>query len=67
MPKGTDLSVRSQDDLDAITFQLNTRPRKRLGVRTPLEVFMDLLKQTQSPRQEFINRVLHLELENALP
>ncbi|UQG59339.1 IS30 family transposase [Marinobacter sp. M3C] len=45
MPKGTDLSVWSQDDLDAIAFQLNTRPRKRLGFKAPLEVFMDLLKR----------------------
>jgi len=47
MPKGTDLSVFSQDELDAIAFQLNTRPRKRLGFKAPLEVFMDLLKRTQ--------------------
>lgn len=47
MPKGTDLSVFSQDELDAIAFQLNTRPRKRLGFKSPLEVFMDLVKRTQ--------------------
>lgn len=47
MPKGTDLSVFSQDELDAIAFQLNTRPRKRLGFKPPLEVFMDLIKRTQ--------------------
>jgi hypothetical protein len=48
MPKGTDLSVLSQNDLDAIVIQLNTRPRKRLGFKAPLEVFMDLIKRTQS-------------------
>lgn len=47
MPKGTDLSVFSQEELDAIAFQLNTRPRKRLGFKPPLEIFMDLIKQTQ--------------------
>lgn len=47
MPKGTDLSVFSQDELDAIAFQLNSRPRKRLGFKPPLEVFMDLIKRTQ--------------------
>jgi len=47
MPKGTDLSVFSQDELDAIAFQLNTRPRKRLGFKPPLEVFMDLINRTQ--------------------
>jgi IS30 family transposase len=48
MPKGTDLSVWNQDNLNAIACQLNTRPRKRLGFKAPLEVFMDLIKRTQS-------------------
>ena len=47
MPKETDLSVYSQDELGAFAFQLNTRPRKRLGFKAPLEVFMDLIKRTQ--------------------
>jgi IS30 family transposase len=47
MPKGTDLSVFSQDELDAFAFQLNTRPRKRLGFKPPLEVFMGLINRTQ--------------------
>jgi len=46
-PKETDLSVFSQDELDAIAFQLNTRLRKRQGFKPPLEVFMDLIKRTQ--------------------
>ena len=28
LPKGADLSTYSQEDLDAITWKLNTRPRK---------------------------------------
>ena len=39
MPKGTDLSSLSQDDLDAIAHKLNTRPRRILGFLTPEEVY----------------------------
>ena len=47
MSMDTDLSMYSQDELDAFAFQLNTRPRKRLGFKAPLEVFMDLINRTQ--------------------
>ena len=39
-PKGTDLSEFSQDDLDAVAWQLNTRPRKSLNFRCTAELFM---------------------------
>lgn len=37
LPKKTDLSLKSQTDLDAIAEELNNRPRKCLNYRTPLE------------------------------
>ena len=39
LPKGIDLSIYSQKDLDKIADSLNNRPRKVLGFRTPLEAY----------------------------
>jgi IS30 family transposase len=41
MPKDSDLSIYSQDELDAIALSLNTRPRQTLGWKTPLAVYTD--------------------------
>ena len=38
LPKGASMKGLSQRDCNAIADQLNTRPRKRLGFKTPLEV-----------------------------
>jgi transposase, IS30 family len=35
LPKGTDLTVFDQEDLNAIAFKLNTRPRKSMASRPP--------------------------------
>lgn len=45
MPKGTDLSLHTATDLQHIADQLNDRPRKRLGYRTPREILAILTEQ----------------------
>ena len=49
LPKGTDLSVYSQEQLDAITDGIINRPRIDLGVRSPLAVY----------RKQLINSLQH--------
>jgi IS30 family transposase len=39
LPKGSDVSGFTQEELDAITWTLNSRPRKSLGFRCPAELF----------------------------
>jgi transposase, IS30 family len=48
LPKGTDLSAYDAAQLQAIQDELNDRPRKRLGYRTPREEFDRLLAENQS-------------------
>jgi transposase, IS30 family len=46
LPKGSDLSVHTQDQLDNIACKLNTRPRRVLGYATPAEALTHYLVAT---------------------
>jgi IS30 family transposase len=45
LPRTSNLSVHTQNDLDDIAAEVNSRPRKRLGYLTPSEVFNQLALQ----------------------
>ena len=45
-PKGTDLADYTATQIKAAQDQLNDRPRKRLGFRTPNEVMADIMATT---------------------
>ncbi len=44
-PKGSDLSVHSVEHLAQVAAELNARPRKTLGWRTPADVLADLVSR----------------------
>ena len=46
-PKGTDLSQCTSDQIQAAEYNLNNRPRKRLGFRTPNEVMAEIMTTDQ--------------------
>lgn len=43
LPKRTSMAEVTQADLDAIAHRINTRPRKRLGFRTPEECYAEAI------------------------
>jgi transposase, IS30 family len=42
-PKGTSLAAHSREHLDAVAAQLNARPRKTLGWKTPAQALDEVL------------------------
>lgn len=55
LPKGTDLSHLTQEDLDAIALQMNNRPRKVLGFRSPLEVYAEIMHNIELAKSASIH------------
>lgn len=49
LPKGTDLSVYSQNELNQIALSLNTRPRQRHRFHTPQQVYNEHLRLAEAP------------------
>ncbi len=47
LPKGTDLSGFTQDDLNTIAWKLNNRLRNIYALRTPLQAYNEMLQMAQ--------------------
>jgi len=53
-PRKTDLSVSSQDDLDAVAARLNGRPRKTLAYETPADDVAARVASTASTHRSLL-------------
>lgn len=60
-PKGTDLSGFTQEEMDAVAWQLNTRPRKSMGWKCLAEKFTPGRLTSNSTTPHY----LHLLIETA--
>jgi len=61
VPKGSDLTVFDQEELNAIALKLNTRPGKIHGFKTPLEVYAELLVKAQNKSDTLNHSTVTLE------
>jgi IS30 family transposase len=61
LPKGSDLTVFDQEELNAIALKLNTRPRKIHGLKTPLEIYAELLVKAQNETDTLNHSTVALE------
>lgn len=57
IPKSSDISKYTDDEIKKIEMKLNTRPRKRLGYKTPLEVMLE----NKQFKQFQLNDILKVE------
>ncbi len=44
-PKGTDFGKVTEEEIKNVEWELNNRPRKRLGFKTPMEALKEYTKR----------------------
>lgn len=66
LSKGTDLSGYSQEQLDAIAYELNIRPRQRFDYKCPIEMMTAMIAKHHESHPWLNSRVLHSASETAV-